>query len=204
MVSGEAVNFVQSVLNGTQVRPLPSQLVEFSSPVLDIQNRLLFPCSSMVERHAVNVMVLGSSPSGGVGSSQKISSNLTMYGMEEFMPYKDRDKQLDAQSSHYKNNKSQYRERDRKRKATVQLWLLEYKSKLKCSKCGEEHPAALTFHHRDPSEKTLEISKMVSNRASKEKILEEIAKCDVLCSSCHLKVHFAESSPWADRFPVVW
>jgi len=120
------------------------------------------------------------------------------------MPYKDKETQLNSQSNHYQNNKDQYRERDRKRKATIQLWLLEYKNGLECIKCGESHPAALTFHHRDPSMKTLNISTMVSNRATKEKILEEIEKCDLLCASCHSKVHFAESSPWADMFPVVW
>ena len=30
-------------------------------------------------------------------------------------------------------------------------WLTEYKSSLSCARCGESHPATLTFHHRKPS-----------------------------------------------------
>lgn len=118
------------------------------------------------------------------------------------MPYKNQEQQLKAQSEHYQNNKSKYRERDRLRKSGMQLWLLEYKSKLKCIKCGENHPAALTFHHRDPSVKEIGISRAISNRASKKKIIEEIEKCDVLCANCHLKLHFVERSSWADQFPI--
>lgn len=115
------------------------------------------------------------------------------------MPYKDRKKQLAAQAKHYADNKEDYRKRDRKRKCDTKLWFLEYKMQFSCTKCPENHPACLVFHHRDPTKKIVEISVAVSNRWSKEKILEEIEKCDVLCSNCHLKHHFKENGVWASK-----
>jgi hypothetical protein len=87
---------------------------------------------------------------------------------------------------HYKNNKEQYS----KNVFNNSLWLLEIKMGLQCEKCGENHPAALDFHHLDPNEKELKISSRVTcNSKKKEKILEEIKKCIVLCANCHRKEH---------------
>jgi hypothetical protein len=61
------------------------------------------------------------------------------------MPYKEREVQLAAQANHYQKNKAKYQERNRKRKWAMRDWLREYKTGLKCE-CGEDRPAALTFH----------------------------------------------------------
>lgn len=95
-----------------------------------------------------------------------------------------------ASARHYQENKEAYKERDRRRKEEVRQWLLEYKRQLKCSKCDESYPACLEFHHRDPSQKDIGIAEAISNRWSPTRILTEIAKCDVLCSNCHHKVHW--------------
>jgi hypothetical protein len=67
-------------------------------------------------------------------------------------------------------------------------WFNEYKKELSCIKCGFNHPAALDFHHRDPSEKEFGISSY--RQRNKEFILKEIEKCDVLCSNCHRIEHY--------------
>lgn len=65
------------------------------------------------------------------------------------------------------------------------------KSSLGCQRCGyNEHPAALDFHHRDPSQKKMGIPNVWN--LSWEKALLEIAKCDLLCSNCHRIHHFEE------------
>jgi NMD protein affecting ribosome stability and mRNA decay len=79
---------------------------------------------------------------------------------------------------HYESNKEQY---FNKRK-----WFFELKKELKCEQCGFNHPAALDFHHIDPSQKKFGIS---SNKHNKEEILDEIKKCKVLCSNCHRIKH---------------
>lgn len=64
----------------------------------------------------------------------------------------------------------------------------ELKQDLSCSRCPESDPACLDFHHRDPSEKLFEITAGMFSR-SRAKVLNEIAKCDVLCANCHRKLH---------------
>lgn len=43
----------------------------------------------------------------------------------------------------------------------------------------------MDFDHLDPSTKTASISKLSKWRGNKEKLLEEIAKCELVCSNCH-------------------
>jgi hypothetical protein len=67
-------------------------------------------------------------------------------------------------------------------------WFWELKCTLQCKKCNEKHPACLDFHHRDFSVKENNVSQLVY-RVSKEKVLAEIEKCDILCANCHRKFH---------------
>lgn len=55
-----------------------------------------------------------------------------------------------------------------------------------CADCGVKYiPFVMHFDHRDPSTKFRNVSLMGSY--SKERILAEIAKCDVVCANCHAK-----------------
>lgn len=65
----------------------------------------------------------------------------------------------------------------------------EYRKTLVCERCGFGDFRALTFHHRDPDEKSFSVGYGV-RRFSHEKLLEEIAKCDVLCANCHAIEHY--------------
>jgi hypothetical protein len=54
-----------------------------------------------------------------------------------------------------------------------------------CAVCGGRFPAVcMDFHHRDPQNKSFNISSKLSGR-SPTAIAEEIAKCDVVCANCH-------------------
>ena len=60
-----------------------------------------------------------------------------------------------------------------------------------CIKCGEKHPSCLDFHHRGGKKDKLgNISE--TRKFAVKRILEEIAKCDVLCANCHRKHHWNE------------
>lgn len=61
-----------------------------------------------------------------------------------------------------------------------------------CKNCHERHPACLDFHHRDPTQKRFTIAAGVSGLYRTEVILEEIKKCDVMCSNCHRKLSWDE------------
>ena len=76
------------------------------------------------------------------------------------------------------------------RSDSLREWLNEYKSHLKCEKCLMDNPACLIFHHINPREKELDIAKVIRYGWCKERILKEIKKCQVLCSNCHMILHF--------------
>ena len=77
-----------------------------------------------------------------------------------------------------------------KQRQINQKKFLEYKATLKCNRGGFNHPAALVFHHKNPKQKDFTVS---TKRFGSLPILKkEIAKCEVLCSNCHLIHHHEE------------
>lgn len=106
------------------------------------------------------------------------------------MPYKDAEKQRQAQHKHYEENKDKFRERRWNRRSIVRRTILEAKAGKSCVRCGEAHPACLDFHHVDPSTKTVNFDKMRRDMFPREKVLEELAKCIILCANCHRKEHY--------------
>jgi len=71
-------------------------------------------------------------------------------------------------------------------------WLVNYKSGLKCARCGESHPATLTFHHVKPLDKSFAIGDTrFTLKISLKRLLAEIDKCEVLCANCHAKEHWS-------------
>jgi hypothetical protein len=107
------------------------------------------------------------------------------------MPYKDPKRRAEYQAEWWRLNRSRHL-------GYVSNWeqkQLEFMRSLRveCVRCGENHPATLDFHHRDASEKDLNLAEAVRRFGwGKKKILEEVAKCDVLCSNCHRILHFSE------------
>jgi len=60
----------------------------------------------------------------------------------------------------------------------------------KCEKCGySKNIAAFDFHHIDPNEKEfkLDVRKLANTKMSK--LIEEVSKCNLLCSNCHRETH---------------
>lgn len=56
----------------------------------------------------------------------------------------------------------------------------------KCIKCGyDKCIAALEFHHGNPKEKAFDLSTRTISKYSLKRILDEVKKCDLLCSNCH-------------------
>ena len=64
----------------------------------------------------------------------------------------------------------------------------------RCVLCGfDEHPAALQFHHIDPSSKVFHISEGGLTRGM-AKSRAEAEKCVLLCSNCHAQVEVGAQS----------
>jgi hypothetical protein len=96
----------------------------------------------------------------------------------------------------YLKNKDKQQSRIKKNSQATRLklrvWLKNLKQSLSCSKCGENHPACLQFHHKDRTSKSFEISNATRGYSIK-RIEEEISKCEVLCANCHAKLHYEET-----------
>jgi hypothetical protein len=94
---------------------------------------------------------------------------------------------------HYVKHKQRYVDTAVKARLARKRWWFEFKSTLCCTKCGENRPWCLDFHHTDPTIKESSLSLMVSNSSSKERLMKEIEKCIVLCKNCHADYHYNES-----------
>lgn len=57
-----------------------------------------------------------------------------------------------------------------------------------CYFCPEDDPVVLQFHHIDPESKRFNVGYSHA-RYGVRAVQEEIAKCIVVCSNCHLRIH---------------
>lgn len=75
-----------------------------------------------------------------------------------------------------------------------------------CVDCKEPHPYwRLDFDHRDKAQKTMCISRIKNGKYSKERILTEVAKCDLVCVNCHrLRTWRRQDSRLEESTPVGW
>jgi len=64
--------------------------------------------------------------------------------------------------------------------------LFEYLDDCECADCGEDDSRVLQFDHVR-GEKRGNVTQMVSSGYGWDKILEEIAKCEIVCANCHIK-----------------
>jgi hypothetical protein len=65
----------------------------------------------------------------------------------------------------------------------------------KCTKCGySKCLRALTFHHKDPTNKFFALDARGIQGSSWKKILEEAEKCELLCFNCHMEHHDEEEA----------
>ena len=104
------------------------------------------------------------------------------------MPFKDLEKRKAYRRLWYKNNKESEKAHVKRRKKEIKSWLWEYKKNLKCSMCSESHPSIIDFHHKE-GRKEKGVAQMIVDGYSKNRIKEELNKCEVLCANCHRKLH---------------
>ncbi len=87
---------------------------------------------------------------------------------------------------HYLANRTRYI-REAKRRKQAQLdqrfrFLRDFFKEHPCSDCGERDPCVLEFDHL--GDKSFMVSQGVRDR-NWQSVLDEIAKCEVVCANCH-------------------
>ena len=84
------------------------------------------------------------------------------------------------------------RELMKRRERENRAYITEIKLERGCEWCGKDNlePYRLHFHHLDDETKVKPVSKMVGG--SREALDAEIAKCVVICGSCHATHHYRE------------
>lgn len=74
----------------------------------------------------------------------------------------------------------------------------------KCMLCQyDKCSAALEFHHRNPEEKEIEISKFANNNRLTYQQIRELEKTVLLCSRCHREVHMGMHKEKIENIPEV-
>ncbi len=91
---------------------------------------------------------------------------------------------------YHSENPGKYREcrarNSKKRRDENRAYLWELKSQTPCTDCGRKfHPIVMQFDHVR-GVKRFAVSEMSSRGSCKETILKEIAKCEIVCTNCHL------------------
>ena len=89
-----------------------------------------------------------------------------------------------ARQRHYQNNKDYYHKKAEEHKDRVQAHVRALKDN-PCMDCGEKYPHyVMDFDHREGETKINSVAYII-RRWGMKKILEEIAKCDLVCANCH-------------------
>lgn len=110
------------------------------------------------------------------------------------MPLRDPEKQRQYLRDYMKKRRAdpdfcaQEKKRNRDRHRARRDWLQAIKADRGCDRCDENDPVCLDFHHLGG--KVDCVSTMVADCRSKEAVLNEMAKCALLCANCHRKEHY--------------
>lgn len=91
----------------------------------------------------------------------------------------------EASRKHYLANKEVIIARSKATKLKLFAYVRELKDKTPCKDCGHNYPYyVMDFDHLPEFEKITEVAKII-NSGSMKRLLDEIAKCDLVCSNCH-------------------
>lgn len=106
-----------------------------------------------------------------------------------------------AKSSEHHQERRRLENRSNKTRqiARNRNFLLELLVNSKCMDCGYSNWIALDFDHRESDTKENEVSRMVNNGVTLDRIKLEIAKCDIVCSNCHRIRTATRAGSWRVR-----
>ncbi len=87
--------------------------------------------------------------------------------------------------AYYAEHRDEEIERVRVRQAATLEFLRDLRRR-PCADCGQNFPPwVMDFDHRDPTTKSFALAAGKALLKSREVLIAEIAKCDVVCANCH-------------------
>lgn len=103
--------------------------------------------------------------------------------------------------SYNKEKAKIYRERYKHKAGSYQIkyrqkrrkYIHEYKKTVSCVYCGCNNPLVIDFDHMDRSSKKGTLATMITGGYDWNNVLEEIQKCQPVCSNCHRMKTILES-----------
>ena len=96
------------------------------------------------------------------------------------------------------NRKNLFIERANSRKQEMKILFNKVRSGNGCAFCEEREICCMDFHHLDPLQKDVNVSYLCECK-SKDRMLNEMKKCVVVCSNCHRKIHAGLLTPTHDQ-----
>ena len=117
------------------------------------------------------------------------------------MPFKDREKQREASRRHYAKHREKVIAKaklySKAAKSRVRAFINAHLVANPCVDCGEADIVVLEFDHIG-DDKKFNISDATRHGYGMDKVIAEIAKCEVRCANCHRKKTY-ERGGWAHR-----
>lgn len=104
------------------------------------------------------------------------------------MPYKDREAQRRYAADHYAQNRDAYKARARAYTTAQRERLVQVVATAKagpCTDCRTEYPHYVMQFDHIGDDKEANVADMAHHGVSVERILAEIAKCQLVCANCH-------------------
>jgi hypothetical protein len=86
-----------------------------------------------------------------------------------------------------------------RQRATLEF--LRQLRRVPCNDCGGTfEPHQMDFDHRDPSTKAFNVTASRAMLMKRDRLLAEIAKCDIVCANCHsIRTYELQARRWAER-----
>jgi hypothetical protein len=120
---------------------------------------------------------------------------------ERYSDIETRARILGRAKKRYHNDPEKYKQKVSRRAFELKLRAVNILGG-RCFVCGEDHPAKLQFHHRNPAEKLFCLSHGSTLSKTKQiswaQIVAEINKCDLLCANCHFLHHSNWDEFWKE------
>jgi hypothetical protein len=105
-----------------------------------------------------------------------------------------RERELEKSRQWHRENRDASNASNRKYKQSLRDLINEYKKAGVCVRCGVGDYRILDFHHIDPAQKKFELNTGLKKSMGARALLDEIAKCELVCANCHRLLHWEEEN----------